>query len=105
MAKKRIYVLRCCASCEWIFRMKSKKDFGCPKCGCSSYGAKFVHGKRVYAFKLTQQPWIKRKIEEYTLKLFREVDDNNKINNIKKDRFGIPKDIDLVDRSIPLEEC
>lgn len=67
--------LRVCASCEWIYKgLKA-----CPKCGFGSYGARFVHGNKCYKYQITQEPWLKRKLEKYKSKLLLI------INNDKKD--------------------
>ena len=61
--------LRCCASCEWIYRGL----VDCPKCGFASYGAKYVHGNKCYKYEVTQQPWIERKVARFTYELMTEV--------------------------------
>jgi hypothetical protein len=66
--------LRCCASCEWIY----EGPRGCPKCGFASYGARFVYGNMAYRFKITQKPWMDRKMEKYHMQLMDEVDVVNK---------------------------
>lgn len=53
--------LRCCASCEWIFRLSLHRN-DCPKCGFASYGARYCFGVKAYAFARTQQPWLNRQI-------------------------------------------
>jgi hypothetical protein len=63
--------LRVCASCEWIFSIE--KHGMCPKCGFAHYGARYVYGDKCYKYKITQEPWINRKVQAYTLKLFDEV--------------------------------
>jgi hypothetical protein len=52
---QRDAIVRCCASCEWIFRRTEPHGVECPKCGFASYGARFVHGPKCYAFEQTQQ--------------------------------------------------
>lgn len=62
-------MLRCCASCEWIY----KGHTPCPKCGFASYGARHVHGNKAYKYAVTQQAWIERKIATYLAELQKEV--------------------------------
>jgi len=64
--------LRVCASCEWIF----KGNGDCPKCNFATYGARYVCGSKCYRYHKTQEPWIKRKMDEYRWSLQREIDDN-----------------------------
>jgi hypothetical protein len=66
--------LRCCASCEWIYK---GPPWDCPKCGFASYGARFVYGNRAYRFEVTQEPWMDRKMERYRRQLMDEVDAAN----------------------------
>lgn len=71
---QRDAIVRCCASCEWIYRapaVGTRTD--CPKCGFASYGARFVHGPKCYAFEQTQQPWIERKVAAFRSELQGEV--------------------------------
>jgi hypothetical protein len=63
-------------SCEWIY----EGEFSCPKCGWASYGARFVYGDRAYKFKITQEPWKRRKIVEFEQKLEWEIITTNPIN-------------------------
>jgi hypothetical protein len=60
--------LRCCASCEWIY----EGNVDCPKCGFGSYSAHYVYGKKAYKFKVTQEPWLEKKVEAYRSKLWSE---------------------------------
>lgn len=66
--------LKCCASCEWIY----KESGDCPKCGYCSYGARYVHGDKAYKYNITQTPWINRKMSRYYGQLLDEVRSNNK---------------------------
>lgn len=75
--------LRCCASCEWIYKTPTE----CPKCGFASYGARYVHGNRAYRFARTQEPWRKRKIDLYALTLKDEIYLTN--SNIKNKSMSI----------------
>jgi len=58
--------LRCCASCEWIYKGAGRP---CPQCGFVSYGARFIHGNKAYKYAITQQPWLDRKMEAYAIEL------------------------------------
>ncbi len=69
--------LRVCARCEWIFKRKSKT--GCPKCEFASYGARFVYGDKCYKYMISQEPWMKRKIDEYRSKLLSIIERTNPI--------------------------
>ncbi len=62
--------LRCCASCEWIYKGPRRS---CPKCGFGSYGARFVYGDKAYKFKFTQEPWLQRKLKKYESELLNEI--------------------------------
>lgn len=64
--------LRVCASCEWIFKEPNIMDV-CPKCGFAHYGARWVYGNKYYRYAETQQPWIDKKLTDYTHKLLNEV--------------------------------
>ncbi len=74
--------LRTCASCEWIYTLKASSVgvygsvvlVNCPKCKFSSYGARYVYGDKCYEYAKTQEPWLKRKVDRYTLKLQREIE-------------------------------
>lgn len=68
--------LRCCASCEWIY--EGSQD--CPKCGFGSYGARFVYGSKAYRYKLSQEPWKRRKVNAYLVKLQDEINAERKGN-------------------------
>jgi predicted nucleic acid-binding Zn-ribbon protein len=71
-------LLRVCASCEWVFRKTEDTELnGCPKCGFAHYGAHFVYGDAAYRYVDTQKPWLDRKITEYTLKLYKEIDESS----------------------------
>jgi hypothetical protein len=61
--------LRVCMSCEWIF----EGDCDCPRCGWASYGARFVFGDKAYRYKVTQQPWMDRKLTAYKSELWLEI--------------------------------
>lgn len=74
--------LRVCASCEWIFKIKPTWAgvygnvvlTGCPKCKFISYSARYVYGNKCYKYAKTQEPWLKKKVDDYTLKLLEEID-------------------------------
>lgn len=84
MAKKAI--IRCCASCEWIFRTPSVfncedgtvLENACPKCGFGHYPAVFVHGRRCYRLERTQEPYIQREIQKRHFQLQAEVRESNR---------------------------
>jgi len=65
--------LRCCASCEWIFKAL-KEQPECPKCGFGSYTARYVHGKKCYRYAKTQTPWLEKKLFSYEMKLRCEIE-------------------------------
>lgn len=64
--------LRCCASCEWIFKQSEHGD--CPKCHFAHYGARYVYGNKAYKYLFTQIPWFDRKVDNYKCKLLDEID-------------------------------
>ena len=64
--------LRCCASCEWIYRATEQKS-DCPRCGFASYGARWVHGPRCYRFERTQEPWSDRQLAKRSTELYNEI--------------------------------
>lgn len=74
--------LRVCSSCEWIFKAHPARVgiygnvvlTGCPKCKFSSYGARWVYGNKCYRYAKTQEPWLKRKVDDYVLKLLKEIE-------------------------------
>jgi hypothetical protein len=72
--------LRVCASCEWIY--EGHRD--CPKCQFVSYGARFVYGSKAYRFKVTQEPWMDRKMTRYQRQLSEEVDVANNAAQARK---------------------
>ncbi len=62
-------VLRCCASCEWIYQGDD-----CPQCGfASSYGARYVFGDTCYRHARTQKPWLRKKLSALTCKLHAKI--------------------------------
>jgi hypothetical protein len=63
--------LRVCASCEWVFLRTDSP--ACPKCGFAHYGARSVYGNKAYRYAKTQEPWIKRKLDQYHSELLAEV--------------------------------
>jgi hypothetical protein len=75
--------LRVCACCEWIF-IQEPGNTGCPKCGFATYGARFVFGNKCYRYALTQQPWFKRRMDEYASNLQTEILKTNKIKPKEK---------------------
>lgn len=64
--------LRVCASCEWIFT----SGVECPKCQFGSYGAHYVYGDAAYRYAKSQKPWFERKISDFSLKLFQEINES-----------------------------
>jgi hypothetical protein len=77
LKKIRFVKLRVCASCEWIFNAVNN-DPTCPKCEFGSYSAKYVYGKRAYQYKITQLPYVNKKLEGFRYNLMKEVEENNK---------------------------
>lgn len=76
-------MLRVCASCEWIYKVGKnpgvfKHNWDCPKCNFSSYGARYVFGNKCYTYAKTQQPWMKKKMDDYACDLLEEIDESNK---------------------------
>ena len=69
----RYAALRCCASCEWIWRDPDPEKPGCPQCGFGSYGARWVHGDKAYRYATTQKPWLDKKMAKYERELLREI--------------------------------
>lgn len=67
--------LRVCASCEWIFTRGNQhpETGGCPKCGFSHYGARYVYGRMAYHYAATQKPWYDKKMAAYAIVLRREI--------------------------------
>lgn len=62
MSKRAL--LRCCASCMWVFRRTPKTDQeGCPQCGFGHYGARYALGNACYRAEHTQQFWFARKLD------------------------------------------
>lgn len=70
--KQRLVILRCCASCEWVFKALNN-DPTCPKCGFGSYGARYVYGYAAYRFAKTQKPWLVKKLFKYEMGLRKEI--------------------------------
>jgi len=66
-------ILRVCASCEWIFKYGDVPS-DCPKCDFGSYGARYVYGDKCYQYAKTQQPWLDKKIANYSDKLNLEIE-------------------------------
>lgn len=79
--------LRVCASCEWIFNYDELTANSCPKCQFAHYGARYVYGKRAYTYATTQKPWMDKKLSDYEYKLWKEVQDTNKIKPKKQLRL------------------
>lgn len=71
--------LRCCASCEWIY----KGQIDCPKCGFGSYSAYYVYGKKCYKYAETQEPWLEQKVTAYEMKLLDEITKTNPLKPIQ----------------------
>ena len=67
--------LRVCASCEWIFT----ENVECPKCGFGSYGARYVYGDKAYRYAKTQNPWFNKKIDSFSYKLWREIEESKPV--------------------------
>lgn len=63
--------LRTCASCEWIF----SDGVECPKCLFGSYSAHFVYGKACYRYSISQKPWFDKKLQDYKIKLWQEINE------------------------------
>ena len=61
--------LRCCASCEWIFKRSEEGGVGCPQCQFGSYGARWVHGNKAYRYYHTQERWHTRKMDTESWRL------------------------------------
>lgn len=80
--------LRVCASCEWIFN----EGVECPKCGFGSYGARYVYGDKAYRYKNTQQPWLDKKVSDYTIKLLKEITPNKNGMSKLSDKLGFDED-------------
>lgn len=76
--------LRVCASCEWIYKGNNTL---CPKCGFVSYSARYVYGAKAYQYSVTQEPWLKKKEDQYHFKLLKEIEDTNPIK--KKRPFNV----------------
>ena len=81
-------LLRVCASCEWVFKYKSKVEEDvtnalvegyiyeakcCPKCQFVTYGARSVYGDQCYRYAETQKPWMKKKMDALWASLYREI--------------------------------
>ena len=80
--------LRCCGSCEWIFKVKHK-NYECPKCEFGSYSAHYVYGNLAYHYAKTQKPWYDKKMAEYSYKLHKVI----KINSEQIDEERINEEI------------
>jgi hypothetical protein len=65
-------ILRVCASCEWIY----SGQIDCPKCGFGSYSAYYVYGNKCYQYKLSQKPWLEKKLFIYQQKLLKEINES-----------------------------
>ena len=76
-------ILRVCASCKWIFKGLPY----CPKCGFVHYSARYVFGNKCYSYAVTQEPWLKDKLDNYEAKLRQEIDKTNDIKKVKES-FG-----------------
>jgi len=63
--------LRVCMRCEWVF-LQSTND-GCPKCRWAHYGARSVYGNAAYRYIKTQDPWRRKKMDEFSNKLDLEI--------------------------------
>ncbi len=74
MSQLKYAKLRCCASCEWVFKIENNNP-DCPKCQFGSYGAHYVYGKKAYAYAVSQKPHIDKKVTAYKIKLMREAAD------------------------------
>jgi len=81
--KQKDASLRVCASCEWIFLRKDGLD-GCPKCGFAHYGARFVYGDKCYRYARTQEPWLKRKLDQRYFELLKEIPEASTWSNYKQ---------------------
>jgi predicted nucleic acid-binding Zn-ribbon protein len=74
-------ILRCCASCQWIFKLTEKTvQTGCPRCGFGHYSARYVFGHRAYRYEKTQKPWLQgeiRKLKDVIRESNREITKRN----------------------------
>lgn len=75
----KIAKLFVCASCEWIFKVKSK-DGGCPMCEFGYYSAHYVYGKKAYTYHRTQKPWKDRLLSNYSYELDTKIAQCNDYN-------------------------
>lgn len=66
-----------CASCEWIFKTPDEDSGGCPKCHWAYYGAHYVYGNSAYRYYKSQEPWKRRKLANFEVKLNIEIDEHN----------------------------
>ena len=74
--KRHLAILRTCAHCEWIFKMENNCPL-CPKCGFSPYGARYAYGDKAYRYAKSQKPWKDRKMNDFEMKLDKEIEQNN----------------------------
>lgn len=67
-------ILRVCASCEWLFKLEVETSAtGCPKCGFAHYSARYVYGDKAYRYAVTQHPWHRKKMADYSYHLQSEI--------------------------------
>lgn len=82
--------LRCCASCEWIYKdCESSDDDGCPLCNFGSYGARHVFGDDCYKYQYSQKPWKDQKMANESGRLNSIIDEKS-AKSPKKVRFILP---------------
>jgi len=80
--------LRVCASCEWIFKENEKTfEDGCPKCGFVHYPARYVYGRKAYAYSKSQYPWKEKKMTDYSIQLDKEIKESRHEKTFAIDRL------------------
>ena len=78
MSDQKNAKLRCCASCEWIF----KGGVECPKCGFGSYGARRVCGDAAYRLKRSQKRWFDKQMAKRASELEAEIREAAKVDRL-----------------------
>jgi hypothetical protein len=84
---RKLAKLRVCASCKWIF--SNKHIDGCPKCSFAHYGAHYVYGNKAYYYQYSQKPWKDKKLIEYGYTLQKIIDENNRLNKPRINKFRL----------------
>lgn len=88
MSTQKNAKLRVCASCQWIFSTDTPNQTPeCPKCMFGSYGARFVYGDKAYTYQHTQEPWLKDKVFDYRMKLYKEIKETNESVSPRKNKL------------------